>query len=289
MKTQVTHLFDVKLIPTPEDIPEWRISDVEADQLISNLAAQRATELDVPAVCAGDAVFCTDGQRFVERTVMIYPGRNMPGAEAAEAALTGAKTGDTVKTELCGAPAALTVKRIVRRLPAAIDDALIAGEHIDGVTTVNAYRKYIRGKTERENLSLSAKYLSSALREQLIECSEYAVDEEEREAWLEISAREMFDMYLQEGMDPHIPEDGTDFLTDEQAMEQIKEDLRPQFLARAVSRAFCLSRGIVMGPEEAETYAGQGVSPDMAEDVFYESKTWELLYQIAMERLEGEE
>lgn len=289
MKTHVTHLWDVKLIPMPEDVPEWRVSDAETDALISALAAQHAAQLDVPAACVGDTVFCAAGQNLADRTVMIYPGRNMPGAEAAEEALVGAKVGETVKTELCGSPATLTVQRVVRLQPATIDDALITGEGIDGVATVDAYRRYIREKTEQENRSFSARSLSAAFRQQLIERSEYAVDEEEREAWLETSARELFDMYLQEGIDPHIPEDGTEFLTDEQAIEQFKEKLRPQYLARAMNRAFCLSHGITMGPKEAEIYSGSDLSPDMAEDTFYESKTWDLLYEIAMERLEGEE
>ena len=286
MKTKVTKLYDVDLIPTPEGIPDWHVDEASVDALLEALAAQRSTETEVREVQMGDTVFCAAGGKYAGRTVLIYPGRNMPGAEAAEKAVLGSAPGGTVKTELGGAPAVLTVKKIVRRAPAKIDDALIRDENIDGVDTVEKYRVYIKDKTEEQNRSFSAKHLSAALREELIARSEYEVDEAEQEAWTDNAAQEMLKMYEAEGIDPHVPEEGTDFLTDEEVMENFKNQLRPQFLALAVSRAFCEERGVVFGEEERKLYADNGYTGDDAEGSFMDSKMWEILYNIALKRLE---
>lgn len=287
MKTKVTKLYDVGLIPTPEDIPDWHVDDAAVDGLLAALALQRSTESEAGEVKTGDTVFCGSEGALQDRTVLVYPGRSMPGAEAAEAAILGRAPGDTVETQIGGAPAVLTVKKIVRRAPAKIDDKLIQDEHIDGVDTVEAYRAYIKNKTEEQNRSLSAKHLSAALREELVARSKYEVDEAEQEAWTENAAREMLKMYEEEGIDPHVPEEGTDFLTDEEVMENFKNQLRPQFLALAMSRAFCGERGIAFGEEERKLYADNGYTGEDAEGSFLDSKTWELLYDIALERLEG--
>ncbi len=287
MKTKVTKLYDVALIPTPEDIPEWRVDEAAVDGLVKALAVQHAVETQGDAVQTGDTVFCAARGALEDRTVLVYPGRSIPGAEQAEKALLGAGCGDTVKTELAGSPVSLTVQRIVRRTPAPIDDRLVREEKIDGVETVAAYRAYIKEKTQEQNRSLSAKHLSAALHDALVEKSDYQVDEEEQEAWTDKAAKEMLKMYEQEGIDPHIPEDGTDFLTDEEVLAQFKESLRSQYLSLAMSRAFCEQQGVTFGPEEQKLYAENGCTGDEAESGFMESKTWEILYNIAMERLEG--
>ena len=286
MKTKVTKLFDVNCIPMPEDIPDWHVDEAAVDGLLNALAIQHSAETEVQEVQMGDTVFCASEGALADRTVLIYPGRNMPGAEAAEKAVLGCVLRGTVKAELCGAPAVLTVKRIIRRAPARLDDALIRGEHIDGVDTVEGYRVYIKDKSEEQNRSLSAKRLSAALREALIARSEYNVDEAEQEAWTEAAAQQMLKMYEEEGIDPHIPEDGTDFLTDEEVMEAFKNQLRPQFLALAMSRAFCEAHGVSFGPEEQKMYADNGYEGEDAESSFLDSKTWGLLYDIALKRLE---
>ena len=261
MKTKVTKLYDVALIPTPEDIPEWRVDEAAVDGLVKDLAVQHAVETQGDAVQTGDTVFCAARGALEDRTVLVYPGRSIPGAEQAEQALLGA-----------GCP---------------IDDRLVREEKIDGVETVAAYRAYIKEKTQEQNRSLSAKHLSAALHDALVEKSDYQVDEEEQEAWTDKAAKEMLKMYEQEGIDPHIPEDGTDFLTDEEVLAQFKESLRFQYLSLAVSRAFCEQQGVTFGPEEQKLYAENGCTGDEAESGFMESKTWEILYNIAMERLEG--
>ena len=286
MKTKVTKLYDVKCIPIPEDIPDWHADEATVDELLKALAPRHAAETEVQEVQMGDTVFCASEGALADRTVLVYPGRNMPGAEAAEKAVLGCTPGGAVQTELGGVPAVLTVKKIVRRAPAAMDDALIQGEHIDGVDTVEGYRAYIKDKTEEQNRSLSAKRLSAALREELIAKSEYDVDDAEQEAWTEDAARQMLKMYEEEGIDPHIPEDGTDFLTDEEGMENFQNQLRPQFLALAMSRAFCEAHGVSFGPEEQKMYADNGYEGEDAESSFLDSKTWGLLYDIALKRLE---
>lgn len=286
MKTKVTKLFDVDQIPTPEDLPDWHVDEAAVDGLLDSLALRHAAETEEREAQTGDTVFCAAGGKYAGRTVLVYPGRHMPGAEAAEKAVLGAAPGATVETELGGAPAVLTVKKIVRRAPAKIDDKLIQGEHIDGVDTVESYRVYIKNKTEEQNRSLSAKHLSASLREELIARSAYEVDEAEQEAWTDKAAREMLKMYEAEGIDPHVPEEGTDFLTDEEVLENFKTQLRPQFLALAVSRAFCAGRGVAFGEEERKLYADNGVTGEQAEESFMDSKMWEILYDIALKRLE---
>lgn len=287
LKTKVTELYDVDLIPTPEDIPDWHIDEAAVDGLLEALAVQHSTEAEAGSVETGDTVFCASEGALQDRTVLVYPGRNMPGAEAAERALLGVGLGDAAETELNGAPVRLTVKKIVRRTPGRIDDALIKSEHIDGVETVGDYRAYIRRKTEEQNRSLSAKRLSAFLHQELVDRSRYDVDEAEREAWTDKAAQEMLAMYEAEGIDPHVPEEGTDFLTDEEVMENFKNQLRPQFLSMALGRAFCEKRGVAFGPEEQKLYADNGYTGDDAESGFFESMTWEILYNIATERLEA--
>ncbi len=289
MKSKVVKLFDPSNIEIPQELKGWRIGEEEADKLLDALAQEYYTEFEADAAAEGDSVFCraAAGSALADRTVIIYPGRGMPCAEEAEKKAAGLRKGDKFTAVLGGMPVELTVEKIVRRLPSKIDDELICSLGIDGITTPGEYRAYAKQQREEENRTLSARELSAYMLDAAVEGSEYEIDPAEEEAWLNENAKMMFEYSLSDGIDPRIPDEGFDFLTDEEAIEKIKEEIRPQFRSQAVCAALCEKSGFTFGSEDAETPDLPGDEDLISE--MYTSKAWDILFDTALRRLEEED
>ena len=69
---------------------------------------------------------------------------------------------------------------------------------------------------------MRAKYQSASFLLDEIEAhSEYAIDEEEKREWVTQRVNSLYDALVDAGMDPKIPKEGFDFLTEEQAKEKM--------------------------------------------------------------------
>ena len=236
MKSTITHLYDYKQSVIPEELRLWRVKDQEVRERLETLSRNHAFEADVEQVQPGDSVACrgeSGAARWNRETLLFYPGRGLCPPEL-EDACVGAKVGDTRTADTAEGQVKLTVKRIVRRSNMPIGDELVTLEGIDGVETVEDYDRWYRedkGAFYRQRASYQCAHF---LLEEIQKNSTLAIDENEKAQWLWDRVDGLYDALMAAGLDPKIPPEGFDFLTEEQAKEKMYKESEPFFDAYVV-------------------------------------------------------
>ena len=236
MKSTITRLYDYKQSVIPQEMRLWRVKDEEVQAQLETLSRNHAFEADAEEVRSGDSVACrgeSPAARWNRETLLFYPGHGLCDA-ALENACVGAKVGESRTVQTAEGEVKLTVKRIVRRSNMPIGDELIKLEKIEGVETVADYDRWYRedkGAFYRQRaLYQSANFLLEEIQEK----SELFIDQEEKDAWMWDRVNSLYDAFLAAGMDPKIPEEGFDFLTEEQAKEKMYKEQEWAFTAYVV-------------------------------------------------------
>ncbi len=259
MKSIVTKLCDISNLTVPEELGKWHMRPEEVEDRLNTLARIHAQEFHPDTVLPGDSVRLGCPGRM---DVLLFPGLGLPGAEEAEKAVTGLHVGDTLTAPINGRGMTMTVSEILRRVPGAITDALVQAEKIDGVSTVDQYRRWYWETTEARNRESALKEIAFSLLESIRECSEYALDPKEADEWTQKRAEAAFNESIAMGEDPHIPDEGFELLTDEQAIARLKEQVLPEFQMVLVSRKLCEARGISLTWEDVREEFEQLMPPE---------------------------
>lgn len=268
MKSYVSKLYDISQVKVPEEMIRWRIGSEELEKQLETLAGSHSEEFQPDMVCDGDSVRLSCSGR---PDVLLFPGLALPGAEEAEKAVVGLNVGGTLRASIGGTERMMTVCEIRRRIPAVVNDALVQAEKIEGVNNLEEYRRWYQDKTEEQNRSSAVKEIAFFLFEEIRDHSEYSLDQEEMKAWIDTEAQLRFDESIAMGMDPHIPDEGVELLTDEQAIERIQENLVPEFKMILVGKAMCEQSGISITWEDLRSEFEQFMPPDQ-EDVTEEER-----------------
>lgn len=259
MKSTITKLYDYRQSTIPAELLTWRISDEELKQHMDVLSHNHAFEADVDAVRMGDSVACkaeSKCPRWNRPVMLFYPGRELCDSEL-ENACVGACAGESRMISVDGQPVKLTVTRIVRRSNMPIGDELAKEEGIEGVETLDDYCDWYR-KSNEPTRKLHASYrAASFLLDEIAKKSEFAIDAEEKNTWLNDRVDKVYDALVDAGADPTIPKEGFDFLTVEQAKANMFRQFEP-FFTDYVAQAYLV-----------------------------ETKTGTPIEQIAMEKLEA--
>lgn len=259
MKSTVTKLYDHRQSAIPQELLTWRISDDELTQHLEVLSQNHAFEQDVDVVQMGDSVACSaesDCPQWNRPVMLFYPGRELLDMNL-ENACVGAGFGENRIISVDGQPVKLTVTRIVRRSNMPIGNELAKAEGIEGVDTLDAYCDWYR-KTNEPTRKLHASYrAASFLLDEIAKKSEFAIDTDEKNAWLNDRVDKVYDALVDAGADPTIPKEGFDFLTVEQAKANMFQQFEP-FFADYVAQAYLV-----------------------------ETKTGTSIEQVAMEKLEA--
>lgn len=233
MKSKVTKLYDYTQAQVPNELRRWRLQEEEIEEKLAALSRGHARETDVEQVQAGDSVVCA-GESAVERwnkpVLLFYPGSGLC-EKVLEDSTVGMKTGESKTVAAGEGDVTLTVKRIVRREALPIDDALVKLEAIEGVETVEDYRRWYQEKTEKYNRDHNMAYLARHLLDTVVEKTEYEIDKAEELAWAEKNAEQLRRAEEANGIDPTVPEEGTDFLTEEQVKQKYIDRIKPFFRA----------------------------------------------------------
>lgn len=236
MKSTITRLYDYKQSAIPEELRLWRVKDEEVQAQLETLSRNHAFETDAEYVQSGDSVACrgeSGAARWNRETLLFYPGRGLCPAEL-ENACVGAKVGECRTVQTAEGEVKLTVKRIVRRSNMPIGDELIKAEGIEGVETVADYDRWYRedkGAFYRQQaLYRSANFLLEEIQGK----SEIFIDPEEKSAWMWERINFLYEAFLAAGIDPKIPSEGFDFLTEEQAKEKMYKEQEWAFDAYVV-------------------------------------------------------
>lgn len=259
MRSTVTSLYDYRQSAIPQELLTWRISDEELKQHLEVLSHNHAFEADVDVVQVGDSVACkaeSECPRWNRPVMLFYPGRELLDPEL-ENACVGAGVGESRVISVDGQPVRLTVTRIVRRSNMPIGDELAKAEGIEGVETLREYCDWYRDSNEPTRKLHASYRAASFLLDEIAKKSEFSMDAEEKNAWLNDRVDKVYDALVDAGADPTIPKEGFDFLTVEQAKANMFQQFEP-FFADYVAQAYLV-----------------------------ESKTGTPMEQIAMEKLEA--
>lgn len=245
MRSKVTKLFDYTTIPIPAAMLHGCVEDSEIEASIQTLSQNHAVEVDAESVQLGDSVACrgeSDAPRW-NRLLLFYPGRGLC-EQTLENACLGACVGEQRSAETEEGAVTLTVQRIVRRIAAPIDDALIRSEQIEGVETLEAYRAYYRSIHEPERRAQAVSQAVQMLAAKTVEGSSCDIDEEEAAAWANDQAQRQFDAMLAAGIDPSIMLSTSDFLSHEEALAQLRREFREGFPRYLVNLALVQAAGL---------------------------------------------
>ena len=244
MKGSVKKLCDIESIVIPEEMLEVRVDGDLIEEEVGNLALRYANETEVGTVAKGDIVYCeADKGSFPDgSTIILYTGAALPGAESAEEAAEGRSVGDGFETVLADKAAALKIVKIIRRTPAEINDALVASIGIDGVSSVDGYREYMREKN-----------LADLRMEKGKELSRYIVERMEEGSSFEYSEKD-FDDYCEKSLAQMPAEPGFEMQI---GPEELRSSLLSQLKLGWMSEALCEKKGIKIDDAAIEAEADQ--------------------------------
>lgn len=238
MKSTITKLYDYKQAAIPESFLRWRIPDEEIAKQLETLSRNHAFDEDVLQVQPGDSVAChgrSAAEKWNRPVLLFYPGRGLCDP-ALENACVGASLGETKTVQAQEGPVELTVKRIVRRRNMPVGDELVQAENIPGVSTVADYYCWYRQTNEPERREQAASRCANFLLKEIQAHSAIHLDPDEKNEWLWSMVNNLYQSMIESGSDPRIPDEGFDFLTEEQAKAKMfkqREDLFTRYVVYA--------------------------------------------------------
>lgn len=245
MKGFVTKLCDIDSIEIPKEMLDIHVDEQQVEAELSALSLRYAKEEPAETAQTGDVLFCrADRESYPDdRTILLYTSVPLPGAEDAAKLALGKETGDCFTAKLAGKNVTLTVEKIVRRTPVAVNDDLIAQLGIAGVATVEDYRNYLRNKAQKDLELESSKAVVRYILEQMEAGSTFEYDRQEMDAYI----RKNMEQYLRESQEAGF----------EESPEELREAVLAQEKQNWMVEAFCKSRGIEIDRAEAEAQADQ--------------------------------
>lgn len=262
----VSKLYDIDSVVIPAELLDMHVDDQKVEIGLKQLAMRYATECPAESVEKGDVVYAApDADSYADgRVILLFTGVDMPGAEAAAQAVLGAKVGDVVQTQIGEQAVTLTVQKIVRRVPAPVDDDLAARMGVDGVTTVEGCRTYLREKAMADIRLENSKEIAHIYVDALHKNSEYEYDQAEAEAYIDSVYDECAAEYASYGY--------------ELSEEELRQDILAQKKQEWMIQAFCQAHGLEVDEAEVEAETEQMIEMMslMGEDVLDRDKYVEM-------------
>lgn len=222
MKSKVITLFDYRKVTVPSELGKWHMPAEELENQLKTLSHAHAIETEEEIVETGDSVACRGESacpRWNREVLLFYPSHGLC-EEALENGLLGAHVGETRAIQTSEGEVGLTVQRIVRRKDMPIGDAMVQCEHIEGVNTLTDYGRWFREQKEDFYRQRARYQCANYILGEVEKGSTLFLDPEERDAWVWEHTNCIYDAMVAAGMDPTVPEEGVEFLTEEQAREK---------------------------------------------------------------------
>lgn len=223
MLSHITKLYDYAEAVVPDEIRFWRVPDSEIQERLELFSGAHARETEPETVAVGDSVSCrgeSAAANWNRPVLLFYPGHGLC-EKVLEDALIGMRTGESKTVSLPEGDVTLTVARIIRTVPHPINDELVRLENIEGVSTVEEYRRWYRETIEAKQKDTNCHRAANWLLREIKSRSEFFIDQEEFTKWGWKLANNIYDRMVENGQDPTVPEAGTEFLTEEQARQQL--------------------------------------------------------------------
>lgn len=243
MKGSVTKLYDINSIIIPKEMLDIHVEEGAIENRLRLLSMRYAKEEQVDTVAEGDIVYCkADAESYADgRTLLIFTGTEMPGAEDAAKRAIGKSVNDQFSAVIYDKTVVLNIEKIIRRILVEVDDDVIRRIGIEGVESVDAYKVYLKKQmlgnmqTERE------KDIAQYFMDELCNHSEYTYDEKDMDEFVQSYAEE----YASEDIGLELD------------MDEIKAFAVSQAKQGWVAEAFCRSRNIDIDMKEIENDVDQ--------------------------------
>lgn len=245
MNGYVSKLYDIDSIVIPKEMLNTSVDEQRVEETVHMLSMRYAKEIQVDIVEKGDLVYCQADQTSYPdgRTILLYTGLEIEAAKDASEAVIGKKTEDSFLTTLAQKQVGLTVKKILRRIPVEVNDALITDMGIEGVVSVEDYKAYIRQKMAKDQEMENSKAVVRYVMDEMVEKTTYTYDETEMQAHVQAMMAEYEQM---------MEADGENEIEEDESPEDIKENIIYQEKQYWMAEAFCKSKDIPVDESEIE-------------------------------------
>ena len=270
MRSKLTECYDYRQLAVPEELRKWRFPESQIDGELEALARDHSSEHEtdepvkdghsVQCICLEDREGNWEG-----RTVLLYPGRSLPGAEEAEQAVLGRRPGETFSCQLKGRPLVLKVEKAVEKKIFTVGDELVSLLVLPGVRTVEDYRRWYHETHDQEYRDKASIRICRFWLEAILKESTFDVDEEEKAAWCHHQAKTHYDALEAAGVDPKKQPDGTS-LTEEETMKVMEQEQEKYYLPNVIYCYFCEKDGFSVTEEDMEEMVRQ-MAAERKEDV----------------------
>lgn len=296
MKSRMTDCYDYKLLEVPEEMGRWHIPDSEIEEELEALAKDHSGEEETEGeIQSGDCVRCicvkAPKENWEGRTVFLYPGRKLPGAEGAEEAVLGKRRGEEFVCSIKDMSLTLRIEKTVRIRVMKVGDELAGKLDIPGVRTVEDYYRWYHEQHDGERREKACIGIARYWLEEMSKRSRFYIDEMEKQEWCERRARIMYDSMLSAGYDMKKTQEG-ERITEEEALKRASEGQEMYFIPYIMYCYFSEKDGFVLTEEgfvkEVEKIAaerGEKVEELMKQtdiSMFRQTKYQEHTYHLLM-------
>ncbi len=253
MKSRMMSCYDYRLLEVPKEMRRWHIPDSEIEAELLALAKDHSGEEETEGeIQDKDCVRCicvkASKENWEGRTVLLYPGRKLPGAEGAEEAVLGKKRGEEFECSIKDVSLTLRVEKAVRIRVMEVDGGLVAKLSIPGVETVGDYYRWYHEQHDKEQKEKACMGIARCWLEAMAKRSVFDIDEDEKRKWCDDRAHIMYEGLLAAGHDMKKTEDGK-VITEEEALKRASESEEIYFIPYLIYSYFSEKNGYVLTEE----------------------------------------
>lgn len=239
MNSKIIKLPDLSGMEINPDLLSYSVSDEEIDAMVSGMMRNLGETVEAETVCENCGLICQGNAGIV----YLYPDLAMPGIEI-KTDLSSLKKGDTLNVHIHGEEVSLTLDKIL--VNAACSEEKIAEKAaIPGVSTIDDLKAHLKEKEENKNRENNIRMHIMAMHDYLAANAEVELDEEEISSWAMAQAKISYEENLAMGIDLRFTEEG-DMITEEEALEMLAKDMRPQFISILADQKFAEDHGFTV-------------------------------------------
>ncbi len=254
MNSKIVACYDYSKLEVQEELGRWHIPDSEIEAELEALAKDHSREEEITGETKnGDCVRCicvkAEEESWKNRTVLLYPGRRLPGAEGAEEAVLGKKQGEEFVCQIKDKELTLKIVQAVRSHMMKIDDELAVKLGIPEVHTVEDYYRWYHEQHDKERKEKACIGIARYWLEEISKRSEFDIDEAEKKSWCDTRARLMYDGMMAAGYDMKKTQEG-EVITEEEALERAAEEQERYFIPYIIYSYFSENDGFTLTEED---------------------------------------
>ena len=206
MKSKIVECFDYRTLEVEDHLRKWKIPDSEIREEMENLARDHSGETETEdGAKAEDCVSCicteASAANWKNRTVLLYPGRNLKGAQEAEKACLGKRPGDVFSCEIRGVQVTLAVKKVISRKKVTVGPELFRILQLPGVSTEEDFARWYHEQHDEERRQKASYGIVSFWMQEMAKRSTFSIDEEEKKSWCRVRGEKMYISMLAAGYD----------------------------------------------------------------------------------------